>query len=148
MITIKQATLNELADVVPLFDKYRVFYKQTANKKAASEFLEDRINKKESVIFVAYDDGTPVGFTQLYQTFSSVSLKPYLILNDLFVLKSHRKKNIGSQLLNKAKQYCLQMNQKGLALETAIDNPAQKLYEKLEWEKDSHCFHYFWTAKN
>ncbi|HAI44518.1 MAG TPA: GNAT family N-acetyltransferase, partial [Maribacter sp.] len=36
---------------------------------------------------------------------------------------------------------------KGLALETAIDNPAQKLYEKLDWEKDSHCFHYFWQVK-
>lgn len=148
MITIKQATLNELADVVPLFDNYRVFYKQTANKKAASEFLKDRINKKESVIFVAYHDGTPVGFTQLYQTFSSVSLQPYLILNDLFVLQNHRQKNIGSELLNRAKKYCIEMGQKGLALETAIDNPAQKLYEKLEWEKDSHCFHYFWTAKN
>ncbi|AZQ57945.1 GNAT family N-acetyltransferase [Maribacter sp. MJ134] len=146
MITIKQADLLDLEDVVPLFDLYRMFYDQPSNQEAATEFLKDRITKQESVIFIAYEKAIPVGFTQLYQTFSSVSLKPYLILNDLFVLKNHRQKKVGSQLLESAKKYCREKGQKGLALETAIDNPAQKLYEKLEWKKDSHCFHYFWTA--
>ena len=49
--------------------------------------------------------------------------------------------------LEKAQQFCEQQGFKGLTLETAIDNPAQKLYEKLGWEKDYHCFHYFWQVK-
>ncbi len=146
MITIKQAKITDLEAIVPLFDSYRVFYKQQSNYETASAFLTERITKKESVIFIAFENETPVGFTQLYRTFSSVSLKSSLILNDLFVLKEHRKKNIGSQLLETAKTYCRENSQKGLALETAIDNPAQRLYEKLGWEKDSECFHYFWTA--
>ena len=146
MVTIKQANLSNLEAVVSLFDKYRIFYKQESNLEAASLFLTERITKKESVIFIAYEKESPVGFTQLYKTFSSVSLQPFLILNDLYVLENYRKKNVGTELLKRAKEYCIQSGQKGLALETAIDNPSQKLYEKLEWKKDSHCFHYFWTA--
>ena len=148
MLTIKHADIANLEDITPLFNRYRVFYKQESDLKAASDFLTERITKKESVIFIAYEEQIPVGFVQLYQTFSSVSLKPFLILNDLFVLKTSRKRHIGSKLLHHAKAYCITKRQKGLALETAIDNPAQKLYEKLGWEKDSHCFHYFWTAEN
>ena len=38
------------------------------------------------------------------------------------------------------------MNFKGLALETAKANPAQRLYEKLGWKKDLEHLHYFWIA--
>ena len=69
------------------------------------------------------------------------------VLNDLYVDSAYRKKKIGETLLNRAKQYCKTKNTKGLALETAIENPAQKLYEKLDWTKDVDCFHYFWTCK-
>ena len=84
--------------------------------------------------------------TELF-TFSSVSLQPSLILNDLFVRKEFRGKEVGQALLEKSKSFCREKGYKGLALETAVDNPAQKLYEKLDWKKDSHCFHYFWTAE-
>ena len=147
MLSIIQVESKHLKDVAPLFDSYRVFYKQPSDLKAASNFLEDRFSKKESLIFLAYMGNTPVGFTQLYYTFSSVSLKPSLILNDLYVHKEFRKQKVGEALLEKAKSYCQQNGFKGLVLETAVDNPAQKLYEKLGWEKDSHCFHYFWTAE-
>lgn len=86
-------------------------------------------------------------FVQLYFTFSSVTLEPSLILNDLFVDPKYRNKNIGQGLLLKAQEYCTKHKYKGLALETAIDNPAQNLYEKLGWKKDVHCFHYFWSVK-
>lgn len=32
-------------------------------------------------------------------------------------------------------------------LETAIDNPAQHLYEKLGWKNDVEVFHYAWLAE-
>ena len=86
-----------------------------------------------------------IGFTQLYPTFSSVSMRPFYILNDLFVLPEIRNTGIGAALLSKAKDLCKKENNKGLALETAIDNPAQKLYERLGWERDSNFHHYFWA---
>jgi GNAT superfamily N-acetyltransferase len=147
MITIRKATANHIDDISPLFDKYRIFYKQESDLNAAKEFLLDRIQKGESVIYLAYSDDNPVGFTQLYTTFSSVSLQPVYILNDLYVTKNQRGKGIGEKLLNKAKELCVSKKYKGLALETGIENPAQELYEKLGWKKDTDCFHYFWASK-
>ena len=146
MITIIKGTLEHLDQLVPLFDGYRVFYKQNSDPSAARRFLQERTQRDESVVFLAYLNQRAVGFTQLFRSFSSVSMSPILILNDLYVLPNQRGKGIGEALLEHAKTYCQQLNYKGLALETAVDNPAQKLYERLGWEKDTHCFHYFWTA--
>ncbi|MDO1511284.1 GNAT family N-acetyltransferase [Maribacter confluentis] len=147
MNTILQVDLAQVRDMVHLFDGYRIFYGQQSNIHAATLFLNERIKNQESIIFTSYIDGKAVGFVQLYFTFSSVSLEPSLILNDLYVDPIFRNKNIGKDLLLKAQEYCTSHNYKGLALETAVDNPAQKLYEKLGWKKDSHCFHYFWSVK-
>ncbi len=146
MLYIKQATIEDLKDLTPLFSAYRVFYKQEAAPKSEFKFLLNRLNHNESIIFIAYYQNKAVAFTQLYPTFSSVSLQPFYILNDLFVVASHRNLGIAKALLNHAKQYCIDKNYKGLALETASDNFAQKLYEKLGWEKDSTMLHYFWKA--
>ena len=146
MITIQTVHLDNLDQLIPLFDEYRMFYKQQSDISRGYSFLADRIKNNESVIFLAYIDDKAVGFTQLFFSFSSVSLQSSLILNDLYVSKVYRNKNIASSLLEKAKRYCTLNKYKGLALETAVDNPAQKLYEKLGWKKDSDCFHYFWKS--
>ncbi|MEZ4808807.1 MAG: GNAT family N-acetyltransferase [Allomuricauda sp.] len=138
------ATLSDLEQIAPLFDAYRVFYGQPSDLEAARTFLKDRFLNHESVIFLALENGIPTGFTQLYRTFSSVSMQPSFILNDLYVAPESRKKGTGEALLNHAKSYCRALGFKGLSLETAVDNPAQKLYEKLGWEKDEAYFHYFW----
>ena len=137
-----------MEQIAPLFDAYRVFYGQQSDLGAARTFLKDRFLKDESVIFLAFEKTAPVGFTQLYRTFSSVSLQPSFILNDLYVVPESRKKGIGEALLNHAKSYCGASGHKGLSLETAVDNPAQKLYERLGWEKDEAYFHYFWKNTN
>jgi ribosomal protein S18 acetylase RimI-like enzyme len=147
MKSIRRITEAEITDIIPLFDGYRVFYKMESDIDAAAKFLKDRIKRQESIIFAAYDSNQAVGFVQLYYTFSSVSLEKSLILNDLFVNTNFRGASIGEKLLLKAQEFCKKNNYKGLALETAIDNPAQKLYEKLGWTKDYHAFHYFWQAK-
>ncbi len=147
MVTIIEIDESHLDEVTPLFDQYRTFYKQESNQQAAKEFLLERIQKKESIILLSYFNDEPVGFTQLYATFSSVSLQSVFILNDLYVSKTHRGKGIGEALLNSAKELCRTKKHKGLALETGVDNPAQQLYEKLGWKKDTDCFHYFWTCE-
>ncbi len=146
MLDIIRAEREHLKDVVPLFDSYRVFYGQKSNEEAALEFITDRFLNDESIILMAYIEKQAVGFVQLYTTFSSVSMQSSYILNDLYVSKNHRKRGVGEALLEKAKELCHENGFKGLALETAKDNPAQSLYEKLGWEKDSDYFHYFWKS--
>jgi GNAT superfamily N-acetyltransferase len=142
---IIRANKEHLDLIVPLFDSYRVFYEQVSDEKGAKFFLEKRLDRDESIIFLALIDNKPVGFVQLFTSFSSVSLESIYILNDLYVDSSFRNKGIGKALLNKAKEQCASMKFKGLALETAKTNPAQHLYESLGWKKDVDCFHYFWT---
>ena len=144
MPVVQIVQLEDIDRVAPLFDAYRIFYGQKSNVQAARSFLRERFMNEESIIIMAIFEGQVVGFTQLYTTYSSVSLQPFYILNDLFVSKEFRGKGIGEELLNAAKELCKKANFKGLALETAKDNPAQQLYEKLDWKKEADYFHYFW----
>jgi len=145
-VTVLEAKESHVDLLTPLLDAYRMFYNQVSDTAAAQLFLKERFKKKDSVIFLAFYDGKAAGFTQLYRSFSTVSLKPLLILNDLYVAPDFRNKGVGESLLRKAQVYCSSTNCKGLALETAVDNPARSLYERLGWEKDVQCFHYFWNA--
>ncbi|MEM9363267.1 MAG: GNAT family N-acetyltransferase [Bacteroidota bacterium] len=145
---IKMAIQEDIERIAPLFNSYRIFYKQPSDLQASRSFLEERFAKNENVLFLALDKDVPLGFTQLYKTFSSVSLLPFYILNDLYVDTNHRNKGVGKALLEHAKGFCENMGFKGLALETAQDNPAQKLYESLGWELDTAYLHYFWNNTN
>ncbi|MEP1553119.1 MAG: GNAT family N-acetyltransferase [Paraglaciecola sp.] len=129
-IEIVQATLQDIEKLSILFDNYRIFYKQTSDIKLAKAFLIDRIANQESVIFVAKDESTQLGFTQLYPSFSSVSANHTWILNDLYVLPEYQNLRIGSKLLNHVQQHAKQTLAKGIFLQTAKTNiGAQRLYE-------------------
>lgn len=144
---ILTATLANLDQIAPLFNGYRVFYKQPSSIEAAKAFLSDRFQKNDSVIFLAVDDfGNGMGFTQLYPSFSSVAMQRTYILNDLFVSEEHRNKGVAEAIMEHAKTFAKSQNARGLTLETDADNPAQKLYERLGWVKDTEVFHFTWEA--
>lgn len=145
-IVIHTGTIEDLEALTILFDQYRIFYKQTSDIDSCREFLAIRMKLKESVIFIATYDDVVVGFTQLYPSFSSVTLQRSFILNDLYVLSEYRGKGIASALLEHSKEFTIHKGYKGLALETGKDNPAQHLYERSGWiEEKKHLF-YYWTA--
>ncbi len=146
---IIKATLKNLDQLAPLFNEYRVFYKQASSVFAAKQFLTQRFQENDSVIFLAIsNNGEGMGFTQLYPSFSSVAMQRTYILNDLFVAAHFRKKGVAENLMNRAKEFAIEKNARGLTLETDTDNPAQKLYERLGWVKDTTVFHYTWEVKN
>jgi GNAT superfamily N-acetyltransferase len=143
-IVIVRAALKDLDDLVPLFDAYRGFYEAGSDHAAAGAFLTHRIERDESVIFLAYaTPHEPVGFTQLYPSFSSVSLKRLWILNDLFVRSDIRRGGVGRALLERAREHAADTGAKGLILSTAVTNkPAQTLYESCGWQRDDEFLHY------
>jgi GNAT superfamily N-acetyltransferase len=144
MTTIRVSKKEDIEQLVILFDEYRQFYAQNSNIEKAKAFLQERMDKNESIIFVAENDNKLVGFIQLYPTFSSVSMMRDIIMNDLYVFPEYRRKGIGKALLETAKTFCKDQNCKGLWVETANDNPARHLYERLGWEKDVSFVHYYW----
>jgi GNAT superfamily N-acetyltransferase len=143
---IKRATVSDLDDAAPLFDAYRQFYGQRSDVAAARAFLDERLRRDESVIFLALardDGGEALGFTQLYPSFSSVSLKRLWILNDLFVGPDVRRGGVGRQLLERAREWAIETQAKGLVLATAVTNStAQALYESCGWRRDDEFQHY------
>ncbi|MEH6536298.1 MAG: GNAT family N-acetyltransferase [Psychroserpens sp.] len=142
-MTITHAQLKDLDELINLFDGYRVFYKQDSNLAAAKSFLTQRLMKNDSIIYIAYIDDQAVGFTQLYPLFSSVSMKAIYMLNDLYVNSNYRGQGVGEALINRAKHLCQSENNKGLAIQTAFDNPAQHLYERLGFVRDPDL-QFFW----
>ena len=147
---IRKATIADIDHIVPLFDGYRLFYRQSSDIEAARTFIKNRLEREESIIYIAFPKDEPqkaIGFTQLYPIFSSVSMEEMLLLNDLFIDPDYRGSGAGTALINKAKERCRDTNQKGLILETETTNPAQKLYEHLGFIKSTNL-HYFWSAQS
>lgn len=140
---IVQAKLDNLKEAAELFDLYRQFYKQVSDLEGAESFLKDRLVQKESVIFLAFAEGSPVGFAQLYPAFSSVSMKRTWILNDLYVKKEVRRHGFGEGLLNHIIQFAAETGTKGLLLETTEENVrAQALYEKVGFVQEENRFYF------
>ena len=60
---IYEATIADLDGLASVFNNYRMFYRQDSDLEGAKVFLRNRIERKESVIFVAVEDGEYIGFT-------------------------------------------------------------------------------------
>lgn len=149
LYSIHAATPADAGPLAPLFDAYRVFYQAKSDAEGAARFLSDRLSRGESRIFFASQAGSesrlPVvlGFTQLYPSFSSVSMKRLWILNDLYVIPEQRKTGVGAALMERAKAFAWEDGSKGLSLATQTGNlSAQALYEKQGYRKDTEFFHY------
>lgn len=141
-ITVIRAYPEHADQIAPLFDGYRQFYDQVSDIDAGRQFVLERLKHNESVIFLALDGKQSVGFTQLFPTFSSVSMRRLWILNDLFVVPAARRRGVARALLEQARQFAIETQAKGLVLETAIDNPARYVYEALGWQRDTEFYHY------
>lgn len=138
---VKRAAATDLDAVAPLFDAYRQFYGQRSDLAASRGFLDERLRREESVIFLAVASGSPggeaLGFTQLYPSFSSVSVRRLWILNDLFVRADVRRGGVGRRLLERAREWAIETDAKGLTLATAMTNSAARaLYESCGWRRD------------
>ncbi|MBI2730132.1 MAG: GNAT family N-acetyltransferase [Sphingobacteriales bacterium] len=141
-IFIKKISEPDVDSIAFLFDEYRQFYKQPTDISAAASFLKERLNRNESVVFIAYTDDAPVGFMQLYPIFSSVGLRRAWLLNDLYVTANARKLGIGKLLLEEAKQLGKETGSRWLLLQTGADNTtAQSVYEKNGWVRETDFFY-------
>ncbi len=143
-VIITQADVRDVESIAPLFDAYRQFYGQAPDLEQARQYIADRLTRNESVIFLATQYEIPVGFVQLYPSFSSVEMRRLWILNDLFVSPAGRKLGVGQALMVRAREFAAATGAGALMLETATDNlPAQQLYEKLGWVRETHFYTYY-----
>jgi ribosomal protein S18 acetylase RimI-like enzyme len=144
MLTIRKASIEDLNQLAQLFDLYRQFYEQSPNVELAKTFIAERINNKQSVIFVAENsDKNLIGFCQIYPSFCSVAAAKIGVLYDLFVDASTRKTGAGRALMLAAHEYAAKNGMVRLDLSTAKNNhAAQALYESLGWARDEVFYAY------
>ena len=137
MTDISRASISDLAELHPLVEKYREFYRNQPENPKTVQFLTDRLENDEAVVFIARVDGNPVGFTMIYPTFSTVSLSAVWLLNDLYVAETSRGQGVANLLMDAAETAAREAGATRIFLRTAHDNtPAQALYESRGWKQD------------
>ena len=142
-IEIGQATADDLPAAAVLFDEYRQFYRQAPDPDGAAAFIGARLALGDSALFLARLDGAAAGFTQLYPSFSSVSMGRIFVLNDLYVRPDCRRRGVADALMRVAEEYAAAQGALRLALSTERGNAtAQALYEQRGWQRDETYYHY------
>ncbi len=143
------ADIRHLDQIWPLFEAYRAFYRQPADRAGARPFIAERLSKQESIIYLAStQEQEVVGFTQLYPLFSSTRLARVWLLNDLFVKPEFRGLGVSLRLIDAAKSLALAANAAGLLLETEKTNEiGNNLYPRAGFVIEDDTNHYFWKAE-
>ena len=155
-IEIRNGIVNDVPEAARLFDDYRQFYGRSSDVAAARRFLEDRMSRNESTILLAIAtetvDGaseTVVGFAQLYPSFSSLSLRPAWILNDLFIVPGYRGRGVGRRLVEASAAEAFRAGAVSLALETEVTNAtALAFYESMGFVRDNGFLHLTLSAES
>jgi ribosomal protein S18 acetylase RimI-like enzyme len=141
--SVWRAGPDDIDHVAPLFDAYRQFYGLASDPQLSREFLAARLERHESIVFAAGDRRNPIGFTQLDPSFGSLSAAPLLILYDLFVAPSARRRGVGRLLMERAREHALSTGARTIVLSTAVTNSvAQRLYESLGYRRDREFLTY------
>lgn len=136
-LSICRANPTDLDLLVPLFGAYRQFYGKPSDLLAARRFLQQRMERKESVVLLAREAGQGVGFTQLYPSFSSAALACTFALNDLYVDERFRRQGVATRLLAAAAEVARAEGAVRMTLFTGVGNlHAQAVYQANGWQRD------------
>lgn len=141
--SVRRAGPDDLEALVPLFDAYRGFYRRPSDAAGARAFLRARLERGDSVVFLAEDGERALGFVQLYPTFSSVRMGRWWVLNDLFVAPEARRRGVGRALMERAARHAAETGAEGMELATEKTNErAAALYRSLGWEREEELDRY------
>jgi len=115
-----------------------MFYEQESDPSGCYTFIKENIEKARSKIFLLYDDdGAAVGFSQLYASYCSISMRSFYYLSDLYIDQSCRKKGYARFLMSYLAEHFAELGAHRLTLETATTNTAaQRLYESLGYQRE------------
>jgi GNAT superfamily N-acetyltransferase len=144
-LTIRQATIQDLPKIAPIFDSYREYFGQQKDSAAVEQFLFEKFEHLESVIFIAQLQEEVVGFAQLYPVFSSLTLQRVWLLNDFFIEEEFRGGGVGTLLFATVKEFTLLTKSKGIELSVEHTNKkAWAFWEKQGFKMDQEFRYYFY----
>lgn len=101
---IRIAIADDLDALTILFNDYRMCLGKKSNQCDCKAFIQNRLFENDSVIFLAFKANAPVGFIQLFPSYSSILLQPLWYFDDLYVADAYRSAGIAAALIDKAKE--------------------------------------------
>lgn len=133
---VRRATLQDLQPLAVLFDEYRQSYGQPSNLNLSAQFLKQRFENAESIIFVNLKGDVLTGFVLLYLGFSSIRCSTYYILDDVYVSPAFRRQGAARQLIDTAILFAQQEGADKIWVDTPQDNPqSHQLYESMGFKQ-------------
>lgn len=132
-IVIRDAEVEEIADLMPLMRAYSDFYEAEPSDDGLRDFAETMItDPRWGCLLVAREGGRAVGFAALAWKWSSLRGSLIGYLDDLFVDPESRGKGVADALISLCAERALDNGATALVWLTADDNQiAQKVYDRL-----------------
>ncbi len=143
---IKRASIEDIEKIYFMVDEFRQVYGETSDLESCKDFVTERISKNESVIFFACDSVTltPFGYVQLYPFFSTLSLRTFWMLTDLYIRPDFRKNGYSKLLINNSKVLAQESKTVGILIEARITNhSAERLYDTVGFKKEGEHLYYY-----
>ena len=137
-ISVIQADLNDsrhAAAIVELLDMY--CQNEFGNGAPLSDEVRDNLipglkAHPCSLVFLAFDDTTPIGLAICFWGFSSFNAKTLINIHDLAVVPAYRGQGIGRLLIEAVERAARERGACRITLEVRADNiVAQGLYERM-----------------
>ncbi|MBV7614421.1 GNAT family N-acetyltransferase, partial [Escherichia coli] len=99
---VRRAQVEDLQQLSVLFDEYRQFYGASSNQELSYQFLKQRFEDQQTVIFINTKDDIFTGFILLYLRFSSVACSKFYVLDDVYITPLYRRHGAARQLIDTA----------------------------------------------
>ncbi len=104
------------------------------------EFIKEKTTTN-SIRFAVKENGEEIGRACLYLIHNEQHFKPYGLIEDVFVKETHRRKGIGTMLINKLIEEARKNNCYKLIATSRMENEkVHALYDKLNFEKHGFEF--------
>jgi GNAT superfamily N-acetyltransferase len=137
-VDIISAGRENLDELVPLFNAYRLFFNPEADLGTSRTFLESRFRDGDVVIFLARVGDDPAGFIQLYPLWSSWHCRRIWFLSDLYVTEKYRNAGVGKMLVEGVKQFAYETGASSVMVELPHSEPhLTKFYDRLGFHHDA-----------
>lgn len=134
---IRRANLHEEADAAAVLALTQSYATDPQGAGAAlppdvaSRLIPALRSHPSCFVFLAYEEGNPVGMANCFLTFSSFRAAPILNIHDLVVLPAHRGQGLSTALLGFVETEARKLGCAYVSLEVSVANVhAQKVYAK------------------
>ena len=104
MITIRPAGLADADAVLSLIDAladYEALDRPSTEARGRLKRDGFEASPPRFTTFIALEDQTPVGYTILFETYSTFLAQPTLYIEDLFILPAARSKGVGDSMFRR-----------------------------------------------